>query len=71
MKRKFDQWIYRLNPGEYTLSELQKISGKTKSNLCQMLKKLDVAKCYILAQKKEKVVCEVIYHWKGINNDTE
>lgn len=72
MKRKLADWLLCLPEGKYTLSELQKISKKDKSNLCKLLKSLKITKKYIKVEKENRSVCEAVYYWKGIkNNDAE
>lgn len=57
------KWIVDLEPGEYTLKDLENISGTTKSNVCNVLKLMGVKKKF--NPNPVRNMLEVVYIWEG------
>jgi hypothetical protein len=57
-------WLQNLPAGEYTLKQLSKITGKEKSNLWRLFKRLGVNKKQ--GQPISGNLVEVLYIWEGL-----
>ena len=57
-------WLSTLPPGEYTIKQLEAFSGKNRSNIYRVLKRLQIPKK--LGKPLRANLSEVLYQWTGL-----
>lgn len=62
-------WLSILPPGEYTMKQLEEFSGKNRTNIYKVIKRIGLEKK--LGKPIRANMVEVFYIWRGFEIETQ